>query len=76
MYNVTRTLNAQEIQPEILDKGIAKKKEDEEGFPVDKKNLKAYTPLGWKTRDNAATMNKREQHVDLTEAIRRLSIYA
>lgn len=26
MYNVTRILNAQEIQPEILDKGIAKKK--------------------------------------------------
>lgn len=56
-------------------KGSLKKK-DEEGFPVDRKNLKAYTPLGWKTRDNAATMNKREQHVDLTEAIRRLSIHA
>ena len=55
---------------------LKKKKEDEEGFPMDRKNPKAYTPLGWKTRDNAATLNKREQHVDLTEAIRRLSIYA
>lgn len=76
MYNVTRILNAQEIQPEILDKGIAKKKEGGRRFSCGQKNPKAYTPLGWKTGDNAATLNKREQHVDLTEAIRRLSIYA
>lgn len=48
MYNVTRILNAQEIQPEILDKGIAKKKE-EEGFPVDKKSKNIHT-LGVKNR--------------------------
>lgn len=50
MYNVRRILNAQEIQPEILDKGIAKKKKrrTKKVFPWTEKIQKHTHPWGEK----------------------------
>lgn len=50
MYNVTRTLNAQEIQPEILDKGIAKKKGGRRRFSRGQKKSKSIHTLGVKNK--------------------------
>lgn len=51
MYNVRRILNAQEIQPEILDKGIAKKKKGgRRRFSHGQKKSKSIHTLGVKNK--------------------------